>query len=104
MEFAYKRVSTIDQKIDRQLQGMDFDREYVEKVSGKNMERKELQSLLLNIRTGDIIYVHEMSRLARNTKDLLEIVEKIVESGGTIKFHKENLEFNDIELKQRSYK
>jgi len=93
MEFAYKRVSTIDQNLDRQLFGMNFDREYVEKVSGKNLNRPELNSLLLNVRPGDIVHVHEMSRLARNTKDLLGLVEHIVNAGGTIKFHKENLEF-----------
>ena len=93
MDFAYKRVSTIDQNLDRQLHGLKFDREYVEKVSGKDINRPELKSLLLNIREGDVVHIHEMSRLARNTKDLLEIVEQIVESGGTIKFHKENLEF-----------
>ena len=93
MEFCYKRVSTIDQNLDRQLPDLKCDREYVEKVSGKDLNRPQLQALLQNIREGDIVHVHEMSRLARNTKDLLEIVEQIVSDGGTIKFHKENLEF-----------
>lgn len=93
MKFCYKRVSTIDQNLDRQLLDMKFDREYVEKISGKNMNRPQLQALLQNIRNGDVIHVHEMSRLARNTKDLLEIVEQIVDAGACIIFHKENLEF-----------
>lgn len=73
---------------------MVCDREYVEKVSGKDVNRLQLQAMLQNIREGDIVHVHEMSRLARNTKDLLDIVGQIVDAGGTIKFHKENLEFN----------
>ncbi len=93
MEFCYKRVSTIDQNLDRQLLDMTFDREYIEKVSAKDLNRPKLQALLQNIRPGDIVHVHEMSRLARNTKDLLGLVEHIVNAGGTIKFHKENLEF-----------
>ncbi len=97
MRFCYKRVSTIDQNLDRQLSGMTFDREYVEKVSGKDMNRPELQALLSNLRKGDEVHVHDMSRLGRNTKDLLDIVEEIVNKGASIKFHKENLEFKDGE-------
>ncbi len=93
MKLAYKRVSHIDQNLDRQLHGLKFDREYVEKISGKNKDRPQLKALLLNVRDGDEVHVYEMSRLGRNTKDLLDIVETITESGGSIKFHKENLEF-----------
>ena len=93
MRFAYKRVSTTDQNLDRQLNGLTFDREFVEKVSGKNTERKQLQSLLGILREGDEVHVHELSRLARNTKDLLEIVEQVLKSNSRIKFHKENLDF-----------
>lgn len=93
MKLSYRRVSTADQNLDRQLHGFEFDREYVEKISGKSMDRPELKAMLLNIRKGDEVHVHEMSRLARNTKDLLEIVEAITDAGGSIKFHKENLEF-----------
>ena len=93
MIFCYKRVSTVLQNTDRQLPDFNCDREYIEKVSGKDMKREQLQALLQNIRPKDEVHVHEMSRLGRNTKDLLEIVEKIVNSGGSIKFHKENLEF-----------
>ena len=46
------------------------DRAYIEKISGKNTDRPELQAMLLNIRSGDILNIHEMSRLARNTRDL----------------------------------
>ncbi len=93
MEFCYKRVSTVDQNLDRQLLNQKCDREYVEKVSGKDINRPQLQALLQNIREGDVVHVHEMSRLARNTRDMLGIVQQIVDAGGCIKFHKENLEF-----------
>ena len=49
--------------------------------------------MLLNIRSGDILNIHEMSRLARNTRDLLNLVEEITAKGATIIFHKENLTF-----------
>ncbi len=93
MRFCYKRVSTIEQNLDRQLHGYEFDREFVEKISGKDVNRPELQSLLSVLRSGDEVHVHELSRLASNTKDLLNVVEHVLEAGASIKFHKENLHF-----------
>ena len=93
MKLCYKRVSHTDMNLARQLHGLEFDREYVEKISGKNMDRPELKAMLLNIREGDEVHVHEMSRLGRNTRDLLDIVQTILDAKGSIKFHKENLEF-----------
>lgn len=93
MIFNYKRVSTTDQNTERQLLDVPCDRAYIEKVSGKNTDRPELQAMLLNIRSGDILNIHEMSRLARNTRDLLNLVEEITAKGATIIFHKENLTF-----------
>ena len=93
MIFNYKRVSTTDQNTERQLLDVPCDRAYVEKISGKDTNRPELQAMLLNIRPGDIINIHEMSRLARNTRDLLNLVEEIISKGATIVFHKENLTF-----------
>ncbi len=93
MIFNYKRVSTTDQNTDRQLLGIECDREYVEKISGKDTNRPELQAMLLNLRSGDLIQVHSMDRLARNTKDLLNIVEEITSKGAKITFHKESLSF-----------
>lgn len=95
MHFCYKRVSTTDQNLDRQLVDLKCDREYVEKVSAKDTNRPQLQAMLQNIRAGDVVHVHELSRLGRSVKDLLEIVEQITRAGGTVKFHKENLEFKN---------
>ena len=93
MIFNYKRVSTTDQNTERQLLDIVCDRAYIEKISGKNTDRPELQAMLLNIRAGDVINVHSMDRLARNTKDLLNLVEEITSKGAKIVFHKENLTF-----------
>ena len=81
---AYVRVSTIDQNEARQLEILKpygIDRFFVEKVSGKNMERPQLQEMLLYIRDGDVVYVSEFSRLGRSTEDLLKIVRTIESKG-----------------------
>ena len=94
MKFCYKRVSTSAQSTERQLHGLLFDREFVEKVSGKDRNRPELNSLLSILRDGDEVHIHDLSRLARNTKDLLDIVDQVTSAGATIEFHKENLSFS----------
>lgn len=93
MIFNYIRVSTIHQNTARQLVGVPCDREYLEKVSAKDMQRPQLQALLNNLRPGDIINVHSLDRLCRNVKDLLTILEEIKNKGATIKFHSEGLVF-----------
>ncbi len=93
MIFNYIRVSTEIQNTDRQLVDVEHDRLYEEKISAKDTNRPQLEAMLSNLRPGDLVNVHELSRLARNTKDLLEIVERIISSGSSIKFHKENLFF-----------
>ena len=102
MIFNYIRVSTIDQNTERQLKGVAWDRVYEEKISGKDTNRPELQAMLSNIRTGDVINIHSMDRLARNTRDLLNLVEEITSKGATISFHKENITFKGNE-KQDPY-
>ena len=93
MEFIYRRVSTADQKTDRQLPGLIADRDFEDKLSGKTTDRPQLQIMLSMLRVGDVVHVHELSRLARNTRDLLELVEHVTGIGATIRFHKENLTF-----------
>ena len=102
MIFNYVRVSTIGQNTERQLRDVVCDRIYEEKISGKDTNRPQLQAMLSNIRAGDIINIHEMSRLARNTRDLLNLVEEITSKGATVVFHKENLIFKGNE-KQDPY-
>ncbi len=102
MIFNYIRVSTVMQNTERQLKDIPCDRVYEEKISGKDTNRPQLQAMLSNIREGDVINIHEMSRLARNTRDLLSLVEDITSKGATIVFHKENLTFKGGE-KQDPY-
>ena len=94
MIFNYIRVSTIQQNDERQLCGIACDREYKEKLSGKDRNRPELRKLLDNLRAHDQVNVHELSRLARNTQDLLNIVDEILKVDASIQFHKENLLFD----------
>ncbi|MDO8652025.1 MAG: recombinase family protein [Undibacterium sp.] len=92
-QLAYIRVSTITGNTARQLDGMTFDLVFEDKVSGKDTNRPQLQAMKKHARTGDTIHIHEISRLARNTSDLLKLVEEFTGKGVTLIFHKENLTF-----------
>ena len=89
----YIRVSSITQNTARQLVGVNCDKEFVDKCSGKDTNRPEFQAMIGYVREGDVINVHELSRLARNTQDLLSIVKSLNDKGVTIRFVKENLSF-----------
>lgn len=80
MKVGYVRVSTVEQNVDRQVESLTklgVERMFIDKMSGKNMERPNLQLMLDFIREGDVVYVHELSRLGRSLKDLLQITEKL---------------------------
>ena len=68
---GYVRVSSEDQNPERQLDGVEVDKLYVEKVSGKNLNRPILEDLLKYIREGDTLIVHSMDRLARDLIGLM---------------------------------
>ena len=96
MKKSYIRVSTEKQNEIRQLKkalvdiGVESKNIYIEKVSGKSKKnREQLQLMLENIKPGDEIYIHEISRLARSIIDLKTIVDEIVQKGATIHFIKE---------------
>lgn len=75
---AYVRVSTVEQNEQRQKEALEkynINKWFTEKVSAKDMNRPELQKMLDYVRENDTIYVHDFSRLARSTKDLLDIIE-----------------------------
>ncbi len=94
-EVAYIRVSTIEQNTESQraiLSKIKIDKVFEEKISGKNAKRPELQAMLDYVRAGDTVYVKDLSRLARNTKDLLNIVEYLTNKGVTLKSIKENID------------
>lgn len=80
MKIGYIRVSTVEQNTIRQetlMEALGVDEIYMDKVSGKNTNRPELQKMLHYVRKGDTVIVESISRFARNTKDLLELVEQL---------------------------
>lgn len=80
MNVAYVRVSTVEQNESRQIEALEkhqIDKWFCEKVSGKDTNRPQLQAMLDFVREGDTIYIHDFSRLARSTADLLTIVERL---------------------------
>lgn len=98
MKIGYVRVSTVEQNVARQLEQMSkfgVEKIFLEKVSGKNIkDRKELKKMLKKVKAGDIIYIHDFSRLARSTKDLLEIVEFLNKKDVNLVSFKENIDSN----------
>ena len=82
MNVAYVRVSSADQHEDRQLKALEpygIEKYFIEKVSGKNRDREQLKAALEFVRDGDVLYVADFSRLARNVRDLLSIAELLKE-------------------------
>ncbi len=90
---GYIRVSTVDQNTERQLEGIDLDRIFTDKASGKDANRPELQAALRYVREGDTLYVHALDRLGRNVDDLRRIVSDLTGRGVTVTFVKNSLTF-----------
>ncbi len=90
---GYIRVSTADQNTERQLLNVELDNSFTDKCSGKDTNRPALKQLIDYAREGDTVHVHDISRMARNTEDLLRLVKQFTEQGISLMFHKENLEF-----------
>ncbi|MBD5401001.1 recombinase family protein [bacterium] len=94
VKILYARVSSIGQNLDRQIQNAEqYDKVFEDKCSGKDTNRPALQEMLGYIREGDNVFCHEMSRLARNNFDLIDLVNKILSKGASVHFIKENLNF-----------
>lgn len=90
---GYRRVSTIDQSLDRQDLG-EVEKVFEEKLSGASAsDRPALQDLIGWVREGDLVVVHSIDRLARNLQDLLSIVSQLNDKGVSIRFIKDNLTF-----------
>ena len=84
MKVFYARVSTQEQNEARQIEAAkaaECEKVFLDKASGKNADRKELKKMLEFVRQGDVVFVSEISRLARNTADLLNIVEALNQKG-----------------------
>ena len=90
---GYIRVSSVDQNTVRQLDGIQTDKVFTDKASGKDVQRPALQAALDYAREGDVLVVHSMDRLARNIADLLHTVETLTKRGVVVEFVKESLTF-----------
>lgn len=92
---GYRRVSTVDQSLDRQELPADIDPKdiFEEKLSGKSRERPALESMIRYVRQGDEVFIWSIDRLARNLRDLEEIVDEILAKGASIHFMSEGLDF-----------
>ncbi len=90
---GYQRVSTIDQNTDRQLDGVELDKVFTDKASGKDVNRPELARAIEYLRDGDTLVVHSMDRLARNLEDLRRVVRELTGNGVRVEFVKESLTF-----------
>lgn len=95
MNIAYVRVSTVEQNEARQIEALtlrNIDKWFTEKVSAKDTNRPQFQAMLEFAREGDTVYIHDFSRIARSTKDLLEIVEKLTAKGVHLVSNKESID------------
>lgn len=90
---GYIRVSSVGQNTERQLDGLKFDRTFTDKCSGSTKDRPELQRLLDHVREGDAVYVHSIDRMARDLKNLLELIDYFKAKGVDIHFVKEGLSY-----------
>ena len=96
MRIGYVRVSSLDQNPDRQIEDLkaqQAEKIFMDKVSGKNTDRPELQRMLSFIREGDTLIVHSLDRLARNLADLLTMVQDLTCRGVSVIFLNERLSF-----------
>lgn len=92
-QVGYVRVSTVDQNTGRQLEGVQLNKVFADKVSGKSADRPQLKACVEYVREGDTLHIHSMDRLARNLDDLRQLVRQLNDKGVAVHFHKENLIF-----------
>lgn len=95
MKVGYVRVSTAEQNTVRQevlMTDLGVEKVFLEKVSGKNTDRPKLQEMMSYVREGDTLIVESISRFARNTKDLLELVAQLKVKGVTFISKKETID------------
>jgi len=92
MKVGYIRVSTLEQNTARQdnlMETLGVEKVYVDKLSGKDTHRPQLQAMLEFVREGDVVIVSEIARFARNTKDLLNLIDELQKKGVEFKSQKE---------------
>ena len=95
MRVGYVRCSTIEQNEARQLKMMEeqkAEKLFIDKASGKNTDRKAFKEMMGFVRAGDMVIVESISRIARNTRDLLSIVSELTEKQVEFVSLKENID------------
>jgi DNA invertase Pin-like site-specific DNA recombinase len=96
---GYIRVSSIDQNEVRQLDGIELDKVFVDKASGKDNNRPQLQLMLDYVRDGDVVIVHSLDRIGRNLIHIKTLIEQITSKGVEVRFIKESLVFHPSQEK-----
>lgn len=91
---GYIRVSTTDQNPGRQLDGIPLDKKFIEYYSGKNTNRPQLDLLKDYVREDDTLFVHSVDRLARSSRDLLNLIKFFLDKRVVVCFVGQNLTFN----------
>lgn len=84
MRVGYIRCSTLEQNEARQVKMMEeqnTERVFIDKASGKNTDRTAFKEMMSFVRSGDTVICESISRIARNTRDLLSIVSELTEKG-----------------------
>ena len=95
MKIGYIRVSTKEQNTIRQetlMESLGVDEVYIDRMSGKDTHRPELQKMMAYVRRGDTVIVESISRFARNTRDLLELTEQLTAKGVEFISQKESID------------
>ncbi len=93
MKIGYARVSTEEQNLDRQLDSLKeagCEKIFQEKITGTKKERPELDKIMEQLRSGDLIIISDLTRLSRSVKDLFSLVDQIEKKGANIKSLKES--------------
>ena len=93
MRVGYRRVSTVEQNLDRQDLGV-VERVFEDKASGKDSDREQLQEMISFVREGDEVVVYSIDRLARDLRDLQSIITQLNDKGVAIEFLSERLMFS----------
>ena len=95
MKIGYIRISSADQNTARQevlMQELGVEQVYIDRMSGKNTDRPELKQMMKFVREGDEVIVESISRFARNTRDLLDLVEQLTAKGVDFISKKESID------------
>lgn len=90
---GYIRVSTTDQNPERQLENIQLDKKFIEYASGSSLKRPQLELMIDYVREDDLVIIHSIDRLARNVKNLHQIIDQLLDKGVSVQFIKENLQF-----------